>query len=140
MENERRILLSELAGKSSVLPKLKKYGKFDRNSKEVLSITKLLKEKENQGYEYEAAEASFDLLVRKHLDRYRPMLELDNYHLESYKTGDTPSKTVGRIFMRIDRRQVMGAGVGIGPVETLDAAPEGRPAPLLPLHRKDQPL
>ena len=134
--NERRILLSELAGKSSVLPKLKKYGKFDRNSKEVLSITKLLKEKENQGYEYEAAEASFDLLVRKHLDRYRPMLELDNYHLESYKTGDTPSKTVGRIFMRIDRRQVMGAGVGIGPVETLDAALRDALLPFYPFIEK----
>jgi 2-isopropylmalate synthase len=134
--NERRILLSELAGKSSVLPKLKKYGKFDRNSKEVLSITKLLKEKENLGYEYEAAEASFDLLVRKHLDRYRPMLELDNYHLESYKTGDTPSKTVGRVFMRIDRRQVMGAGVGIGPVETLDAALRDALLPFYPFIEK----
>ena len=120
--NERRILLSELAGKSSVVPKLKKYGSFDRNSAEVLAMTKLLKEKENLGYEYEAAEASFDLLVRKQLGQYHSILELDNYHLESYKTGGTPSKTVGRIFLRIDGKQVMGAGVGIGPVETLDAA------------------
>jgi 2-isopropylmalate synthase len=134
--NERRILLSELAGKSSVLPKLKKYGKYDRNSKEVLSMTKLLKEKENEGYEYEAAEASFDLLVRKHLGRYRSMLELDNYHLESYKTGNTPSKTVGRIFLRINRRQVMGAGVGIGPVETLDAALRDALLPLYPFIEK----
>lgn len=130
--NARRILLSELAGKSTVVPKLEKYGKFDRNSAEVLSLTRLLKEKENLGYEYEAAEASFDLLVRKELGRYTSMVELDNYHLESYKTGDTPSKTVGRLFLRIDGRQVMGAGVGIGPVETLDAALRDALKPFFP--------
>ena len=130
--NERRVLLSELAGKSSVVPKLKKFGEYDRNSKEVLAMTKILKEKENLGYEYEAAEASFDLLIRKQLNRYHPFLELDNYHLESYKTGDTPSKTVGRLFLRINNRQVMGAGVGIGPVETIDAALRDALTPFFP--------
>ena len=134
--NERKVLLSELAGKSSVLPKLSKYGKFDRNSKEVLALTQQLKEKENQGYEYEAAEASFDLIVRKELGLYRPLLSLDNYHLESYKTGDTMSKTVGRIFLRIDEKQVMGAGVGIGPVETLDAALRDALLPFFPFIEK----
>lgn len=120
--NERRILLSELAGKSTMVAKLAKYGVFDKNDTVVKRLIATLKEKERDGYEYEAAEASFDLLVRRALDRYTPLVQLRNYHLESYKTLDAPSKTVGRIFMDADSSEVMGAAVGVGPVETLDAA------------------
>lgn len=120
--NERQILLSELAGKSTVVEKLAKYGSFSKNDAVVLELISTLKEKERDGYEYEAAEASFDLIVRKALDRYDPIVEIKNYHLESYKAFQTPSKTVGRIFMQAHGRELMGASVGVGPVETLDAA------------------
>ncbi len=120
--NERRVILSELAGKSTIVRKLARYGAFDKNSKTVAELIDILKEKERLGYEYEAAEASFDIVIRKCLGRYRPLFELGNYHLESYKTGDVPSKTVGRIFLSCAGKQIMGAGVGIGPVETLDRA------------------
>lgn len=120
--NERRVLLSELAGKSTIVDRLQKYGSFDKNSPVVNTLIKMLKDRERQGYEYEAAEASFDLLVRKALDRYTPLMELKNYHLETYKTLETPSKTVGRIFMNSEGKEIMGAAVGVGPVETLDSA------------------
>ncbi len=120
--NERKIILSELAGKSTIVRKLKRYGDFEKNSEEVTKLVEILKGKEQFGYEYEAAEASFDLIMRKSLDRYVPLFELNNYHLESYKTGEVQSKTVGRIFLTCEGKQIMGAGVGIGPVETLDAA------------------
>lgn len=120
--NERRILLSELAGKSTIVEKITKFGAFDKNSPVVHSLITSLKQKERDGYEYEAAEASFDLLVLRVLGRYRPLLELKNYHLESYKAHETPSKTVGRIFMAGAGKELMGAAVGIGPVETLDGA------------------
>lgn len=120
--NERRILLSELAGKSTIVDKLSRYGNFDKNSPVVEKLIKTLKDKEREGYEYEAAEASFDVLIRQCLDIYKPLAELGNYHLESYKTWQSASKTVGRLFMRVDGKEVMGAAVGIGPVETLDDA------------------
>jgi len=120
--NTRRILLSELAGKSTVAIKLGRFGKFDKNSPEVTELTRILKEKERDGYEYEAAEASFDLLVFKVLGRYRQLFELDNYHLESYKTGDRDSQTVGRIFLIAQGKRSMGAAVGVGPVGVLDKA------------------
>lgn len=120
--NTRRILLSELAGKSTVALKLAKFGTFDKSSREVAELTKILKEKENAGYEYEAAEASFELLVLKALGRYKPLFELDNYHLESYKTWDRDSQTVGRIFLTAEGKRFMGAAVGIGPVGVLDKA------------------
>ena len=120
--NARQILLSELAGKSTVVEKLAKYGRFSKSDDVVGELITVLKEKERQGYEYEAAEASFDLLALRVLGKYRPIVELRNYHLESYKARETPSKTVGRIFLQAQGRDLMGAAVGVGPVETLDAA------------------
>lgn len=120
--NTRKIVLSELAGKSTIVKKVAKYGSYDKKSKVVEELTRLLKQKEQEGYEYEAAEASFDLLVRKHIGSYSPLLQLNNYHLESFKTLETPTKTVGRIFLKSENKELMGAAVGVGPVETLDSA------------------
>jgi len=120
--NSRRILLSELAGKSTVAMKLGKFGVFDKGSPQVAELTRILKDKENAGYEYEAAEASFELLVMRVLGTYHPLFELDNYHLESYKTWDRDSQTVGRIFLTAQGKRFMGAGVGVGPVGVLDSA------------------
>jgi 2-isopropylmalate synthase len=130
--NRRRILLSELAGKSTIIRKLSKYGDFSKESPEIQKILSTLKTKESEGYEYETAEASFDILARKVLGLYRPVFELDNYHLESYKTGNLMSKTVGRIFLRVKEKQLMGAGVGVGPVETLDLALSDALIPFFP--------
>jgi len=129
--NERRILISELAGKSTIVKKLDKYGKYDKKSPEVKAIIGELKNKENAGYEYEAAEASFELLVLKELGLYKQITELNNYHLESFKTGGFESKTIGRVFLEVDGKRVMGAGNDIGPVGTLDKALRDA---LLPFH------
>jgi len=119
--NERRLILSELAGKSTVVKRLDKYGSFDKSSAVVHELTGRLKELEEYGYEYEAAEASFDLIIRRALKRYRPLFELRNYHLESFKATDSPARTVGRIFLTTGGgKELMGAAVGNGPVETLD--------------------
>jgi 2-isopropylmalate synthase len=119
--NERRLILSELAGKSTVVRRLAKYGSFDKSSELVEQLTGRLKSLEEEGYEYEAAEASFDLIIRRELKRYRPLFELRNYHLESFKATDSPARTVGRIFLTTDgSKELMGAAVGVGPVETLD--------------------
>jgi 2-isopropylmalate synthase len=120
--NERHILLSELAGKSTIVDKISKYGNYDKNSEVVGALTQELKRREGEGYEYEAAEGSFDILMRKALGIYQPLVELKNYHLETFKTMETPSKTVGRVFMVSEGKEIMGAAVGVGPVETVDNA------------------
>jgi 2-isopropylmalate synthase len=129
--NERKVLLSELAGKSTIVKKLAKYGDFDKSSDVVGKLLDQLKRLESDGYEYEAAEGSFDLLMRKALGLYTPLLVLSNYHLENYKSGDTPAKTVGRIFVRVNGNVLMGAAVGHGPIDTLNGALRDA---LLPLH------
>jgi 2-isopropylmalate synthase len=134
--NTRHIILSELAGKSTIVSKLSKYGSFDKSSAEVNELIRKLKLLEQDGFEYEAAEASFDLIIRKTLGRYTSLLGLHNYHLESYKSGDAPSKTVGRIFLKVKGKEVMGAAVRVGPVETLDAALRDALLPIFPFINK----
>lgn len=120
--NSRQVLLSELAGKSTIIEKMRKYGDYGKNDTVVQTLIDELKSRENFGYEYEAAEGSFDLLMRKALGIYTPLVSLKNYHLESYKTATAQSNTVGRMFLDDSGTEVMGAAVGVGPVETLDAA------------------
>jgi len=120
--NKRRILISGLAGKSTIVRKLAKYGDYDKSSEIVTRLFDDLKEKELEGYEYEAAEASFDIIIRKSLGRFKSLFDLNNYHLESFKTNGTLSKTVGRIFLMANGIEHMGAAVSNGPVETIDDA------------------
>lgn len=119
--NERHIILSELAGRSTILTRLSRYGSYTKQSPEVDSLVQILKEREEQGYEYEAAEASFDLLLRQVLNIYSPIIDLRNFHLELFKSGTLPTQSVARIFLNVKGSDVMGAGVGVGPIETLDA-------------------
>jgi 2-isopropylmalate synthase len=120
--NERRILISELAGKGTIARKIAKYGKFDKRSNEVSTITKILKEKENDGFEYEAAEASFDLVIRKALGKYKPLFDLLHYEVEAFQSGTEVSKTFAKIKILIQNREHAGAAVSNGPVAALDAA------------------
>lgn len=120
--NTRRILLSELAGKSTVVHKLKKFGDFDKNSNQVEEVTRELKEKESLGYEYEAAEASFDLLILKKLNRYQPLFELLHYETEIFKSGFDNTKNLARIRLMIENRIATGNATADGPVGALDKA------------------
>jgi len=134
--NTRQIVLSELAGKSTIVHKLKPYGQFDKKSPEVQELIQALKQREQDGYEYEAAEASFDLIIRKTLGLYKPMVDLKNYHIESFKSADESSKTITRLFLNVEERQVMGAGTGVGPVGTLDQALRDALLPSFPFLNK----
>ena len=81
--NQRRILLSELAGKSTIVYKLNKFGNYSKASQEVENIYQILKEKELEGYQYEAAEASFELLIRKAINKYKQLYNHINYNVKS---------------------------------------------------------
>jgi len=72
--NERRILLSELSGQASILAKTRKFD-MTHDREATARILNLVQELENEGYEFEAAEASFDILVRKAVGLYRPKFE-----------------------------------------------------------------
>lgn len=120
--NERRVLLSELAGKSTIVHKMKTYGEFSKNSREVDEVTQKLKENESLGLEYEAAEASFDLVIRRVIGRYKEIFTLLHYEVESFRTGQEGIKTLARIRMMCNERIYTGYAVSKGPVGALDKA------------------
>ncbi|XP_060085204.1 (R)-citramalate synthase-like [Ylistrum balloti] len=118
--NERYILLSELAGKATILTFLNKYGTYEKNDPIVTHVTNVLKEKENDGFEYETATASFELIILRALNARTSLLQLKNYHIEQYKSFAHPSQTISRIFIQWKERELMGAAISNGPVEALD--------------------
>lgn len=120
--NERHVILSELAGKSTILTKLSKFGNFSKDDEEVKHLIQILKKKEIEGFEYESAEASFELEILKEINMFTPLFSLKSYHLELYKSSFHQTKSVCRIFLEIDNQEVMGAAVGVGPVEVIDLA------------------
>ncbi|MHC4323960.1 MAG: citramalate synthase, partial [Planctomycetota bacterium] len=78
--NERRFLISELSGKSTVLAELEK-AKITEDKQLARKILMRVQELENEGYQFEAADASFDLLVKKIMGAYKPFFDLIKYHV-----------------------------------------------------------
>jgi 2-isopropylmalate synthase len=119
--NERRFLLSELSGRSNVLAQLGKKGLAD-DRKLAAKILKRVQELENKGYQFEAADASFDLLTRKIMDTYTPAFELIKYSVTGMKRSTEKSVTEATVKLRVNGVDEHVAGEGDGPVNALDAA------------------
>jgi 2-isopropylmalate synthase len=131
--NERRILVSELSGQSTILTKTAKY-QINHDKALMAKILNAVQELENTGYEFEAAEASFDLLVRKvakqhkpwevdqKLKLYKPWFERISYrvNIEARENG-TPI-TEGTVRLKVAGQVEHTASEGDGPVNALDGA------------------
>ena len=79
--NERRILVSELSGRSNIIALTTKH-KLDQSRELMDAILAQVVSLENQGYQFEAADASFDLLVRRCAGLFKPHFERVKYHVE----------------------------------------------------------
>lgn len=122
--NHRRILVSELSGKSNIfLKSIEKGVRLDENSKENREIIEQLKILENEGYEFEAAEASFFLLIQRILKKHKPFFELDSYRVMT-EQRENPAETVSEatIKIRVNSETVHTVAEGDGPVNALDKA------------------
>lgn len=120
--NERRFLISELSGKSTILAELEK-AKIGEDKKLAKKILARVQELENQGYQFEAANASFDLLVKKIIGTYKPSFELVKYHtiVEKRASGEMVTEATVKL-IRPDGVTEHVVGEGDGPVNALDAA------------------
>jgi 2-isopropylmalate synthase len=119
--NERRFLISELSGKSNVLAELEK-AKIDQDKKLAEKILLRVQELENQGYQFEAANASFELLVKKTMDVYEPSFELIKYHVDVEKNRRGELVTEATVKLKVGDKVEHVVGEGDGPVNALDAA------------------
>lgn len=122
--NIRRILISDQSGKSNVLHKAKKFG-LDLESTDplVTTILKKLKDLENQGYQYEGAEASFELLMRRAMGTLPSFFELKGFRVINQKeTVEGATRAEATIQLEVGGEMVHTAAMGDGPVNALDNA------------------
>ena len=119
--NERRVLISELSGKSNIAEKLAEYG-LDQDSALLARVLDRVQELENEGYQFEAAEASFVLLVARLAGKHRAWFEQLGFHVSvAGKRGREPL-TEATIKLRVGECLEHTVSEGDGPVNALDGA------------------
>lgn len=118
--NERRILVSELSGRSNIIAKTTKFN-ISQNNELMTKILNAVQNLENEGYQFEAAEASFDLLVMKQTGSYQPAFQLDHYRVNVENQAREPmTEAVIKLTTGTTVQHVVGEGDG--PVNALDSA------------------
>ncbi|HSZ44025.1 MAG TPA: citramalate synthase [Streptosporangiaceae bacterium] len=120
--NETQVLVSELAGRSNVMAKAAELG-LDLSSDPSLAgrVLDEVKEAEYRGYAFEAADASFDLLVRRSAGVLPAWFRLEGYRVVIERAGSNDrSEAIVRLLLGSDR--VVAVGEGVGPVHALDQA------------------
>ena len=119
--NERRVLVSELSGRSNIKAVVSGQEVGD-DPKVMDKILARVVELENQGYQFEAAQGSFDLLVKKCLGTYRPHFERINFHVNVEADSTDAVVTEATVKLRVGEETRHEVAEGDGPVNALDAA------------------
>jgi len=121
--NRRRILVSELTGKTGILIRAKELdldlSKEDPKTKKILKLVQSL---EHQGYQFEAAEASFELLMKKAFKKYRKFFEFKGFRVVVEKQADKKITSEAIIKLKVKGAKEHTAAEGDGPVNALDNA------------------
>ncbi|NTW37646.1 MAG: citramalate synthase, partial [Syntrophobacteraceae bacterium] len=122
--NRRRILVSDLSGRATIKRKAEDYGlNLSKNDPVAMQVLEELKELENQGFQFEAAEASFELLINKAMGRSKRYFELVGFRVIDQKTrDDQPPIAEATIRVKVGGSEEHTAALGKGPVNALDNA------------------
>jgi 2-isopropylmalate synthase len=122
--NRQRVLVSELAGRSNIVYKAREYGiDLENDDPAVQEILRRIKDLESQGFEFEAAEASFELLIQEALGRKKKNFDLVGFRVIDEKRSETePPISEATIMLRVDGVHEHAAAMGNGPVNALDRA------------------
>jgi len=122
--NKRKILVSDLAGKSNIIYKARELGiEIDEKDERIAKIVQEIKRLENEGYHFEAAEASLEILIRKHLEGIKNYFDLDAYRvLIARRYTDKSPISEATVRIKIDNDYEHTASLGHGPVNALDRA------------------
>jgi len=122
--NERRILISELSGGSNILLKAIEMGEdMRKSSPEIREVLNKLEQLEKKGYQFEAADASFKIMIQKVLERHKAFFELEGYRVIVEKRGKhEPCLSEATIKVKVGNEIEHTAGEGDGPVNALDNA------------------
>ncbi len=129
--NERRVLISELSGRSNIVAKATKYN-IQSDEKLMQEILAEVVAKESRGYQFEAAEGSFDLLVRRICGTFNPHFQRLNYHVNVEADENNVLVTEGTVKLRIGHLIKHEVDEGDGPVDALNKALRKALVPIFP--------
>ena len=119
--NNRDILVSELAGKGSVIGRAERAG-IEIDDGGARRAIESIKEREHRGYSYEVADASFELLIRKESGAYEPLFTLESFRVVTEKRADGRVETEATIKVWVEGNRYIRTAEGLGPVNALDRA------------------
>jgi 2-isopropylmalate synthase len=119
--NRRELLVSELAGRNTVLQRAADSG-LERDEAAAARLIEDVKKLENDGYQFEAADGSFDLLIRKETGDYEPLFTLESFRVIVEKRADGRVETEATIKIWIGGERYVRTAEGNGPVNALDRA------------------
>jgi 2-isopropylmalate synthase len=122
--NSRHILVSEVAGRSALLAKINAVdASLTKDSLETKRILEHLKSLENEGYQFESAESSFDLLIHKLLGRFEPFFALNDYKVSVQENStERSNNALAKVNITVDGQLESVTAEGDGPVNALDKA------------------
>ena len=121
--NQRRVLVSDLSGRSNVRYKADELGlEIEGNGKSASKIVNQLKELENNGYQFEAAEGSFELLVKRMSEEWQDFFDLEGYRVVIERNEDDIHRSEATVRLKVNGVKEHTAAEGNGPVNALDAA------------------
>jgi 2-isopropylmalate synthase len=120
--NTRRILVSELSGVSNIAAKAGKKFNIEADRAAQKKILDEVTRLEAEGFQFEAAEASFELIVRKQIGKHRTFFDLDHYRVAVNRSGSAAPVTKTTLTLLVGGREVNASAEGDGPVNALDNA------------------
>jgi 2-isopropylmalate synthase len=121
--NSRAVLMSEVAGRSTLLTRINAIDPaLTRDSPETRQVMDRLKQLEYEGYQFETAESSFELVVRKILGKYQPFFELKDFKVIASEPAGDGANSSAMIKIRVGDLEEITAAEGDGPVNALDMA------------------
>jgi 2-isopropylmalate synthase len=121
--NKRRILISELSGKSTLLARAEQlHLNLTKDDPKTKQIMKTLQDMEYKGYHFEAADASFELLLKRHMKKYKRFFELEGFRVINEKDENGNLYSEATIKVKVKKQIMHTACEGDGPVNALDGA------------------
>lgn len=121
--NHRRFLMSEVAGRGAILKMINKVQRdITKDSKETALILEKMKEMEHEGYQYEGAESSLELVIMKILGKYRSFFELGEFKVIINEPSVDRYNSTAMIKIKVGAEEEITAADGDGPVNALDKA------------------
>jgi 2-isopropylmalate synthase len=121
--NQRRVLMSDLAGKSNVEYKAKEMGvDLCANGCDSKAIVAAIKQMEDEGYQFDVADGSFQIMLEKFTEQFKPLFDLESFRVTIEKDKDLPCSAHATIKISVGDNHEITAAEGLGPVSALDNA------------------